>query len=561
MVKRFITFVQQEIVGVHQAAFLLGLFTLLSSLLALVRDRLLAHSFGAGAELDIYYAAFRVPDFLYASLASLVSISILIPFFTEIFEHKKEDASKLMDTIFTAFLTLMIVASGIAWMLMPHIVKFILPGISDPTAQSEVIMLSRILLLQPICLGISNLLGVVTQISKRFIMYAMSPIFYNIAIIFGIIVLYPYFGLSGLVYGVVIGGLLHFAIQVPYVKGAGLLPRFTSHVDMGVVKKIFLHSIPRTITLSATQLELIFLTSYASFLAVGSIAIFNLATNLQAVPFAIVAVSYALAAFPTLSGYFAKGETRKFVEHVVLAARHIIFWSIPITVLFIVLRAQVVRTVLGSGSFNWEHTRLTAACIAIFVISLAAQGLELLFIRAYYAAGKTRMPLVVNLCSSVITITMPFFLLYLFDRSMLFRYFIESLLKVVDIPGSAVLMLPLGFTIGTIVNAIIFWWMFEKEFGEFNTKVLPTLSQSLQSGILGGFAAYLGLNIFDGYLNLNTLPGIFLQGLGAGIMGITITALTFVVLRNEEIKEVWNALHHKFRFSRVVVSEPENIER
>ncbi len=561
MVKKFLKLIHQEIAGVHQAAFFLGFFTFLSSLLALFRDRLLAHSFGASQSLDIYYAAFRVPDFIYASIASLVSISILIPFFTGIFETKKAEAAKLMDTIFTVFLSLMIVVSAIAWFLMPYIVNFILPGISDPQSKIELVNLSRILLLQPICLGISNLLGVVTQISKRFIIYAISPIFYNVAIIFGIIVLYPHFGLRGLVTGVIIGGLMHFAIQVPYVQSRGLLPKFTFNIDFSIVKTIFLHSIPRTITLSATQIELIFLTSYASFLTVGSISIFNFATNLQSVPFSIVAVSYALAAFPTLSGYFAKGETAKFIDHVSLAARHIIFWSVPITVLFIVLRAQIVRTILGSGSFNWDNTRLTAACVALFVVSLVAQGLELLFVRAYYAAGRTKKPLFVNIFSSIVTVTLPFFLLTLFNTVPVFRFFIEALFKVQDIPGSAVLMLPLGFTLGTIVNASIFWWMFNRDFGSFSARVWPTFFTSLQAAILGGFASYLALNLLDNYLNLDTLPGIFLQGLGAGVFGLLITVCTFVVLRNEEIIEVWNSFHQKLGFNnQVVVSDPEHIE-
>jgi putative peptidoglycan lipid II flippase len=365
----------------------------------------------------------------------------------------------------------------------------------------------------------------------------------------------------GLVMGVVIGGLMHFAIQIPYVQSFGLIPRIRFNIDMSVVKNIFIHSIPRTITLSASQIELIFLTSYASYLTIGSIAIFNFATNLQSVPFSIVAVSYALAAFPTLSGYFAKGETQKFVDHVVLAARHIIFWSVPITVLFIVLRAQIVRTILGSGSFNWEHTRLTAACVAMFIVSLVAQGLEILFVRAYYAAGKTRRPLIVNVISSIITISLPFFLLQLFNGSEMFRYFIESLFKIEGINGSGIIMLPLGFTLGTIINALIFWYMFQKEFGNFTARVMPSFFSSLQAGILGGFAAYLTLNILDDYLNLNTLPGIFLQGLGGAIVGLVITVCTFVVLRNEEIAEVWHSFHQKLGFtSRVVVSEPENIE-
>lgn len=560
MVSKLIKIFHQEIAGVHQAAFLLGFFTFLSQLLALVRDRLLAHYFGAGETLDLYYAAFRVPDFIYAAVASLVSISVLIPFFSGIFERRKEEASHLMDTIFTSFMLLMIVVSAIAWFLMPHLVEFILPGIKDPAAQAHLIQLSRILLLQPICLGISNLLGVITQISKRFFIYSLSPIFYNVAIIFGLFVLYPHFGLQGIVWGVVIGGFMHFAIQVPFVKEKGLLPSFTSKLDFKTIKDIFFLSVPRTLTLSASQIELIFITSYASFLTAGSISIFNLSNNLQSVPFAIVGVSYALAAFPTLSGYYAKGEKDKFLNHLITAARHIIFWSIPTMVLFIVLRAQIVRVILGSGSFNWDNTRLTAASLGLFVISLAAQSLELLFIRAYYAAGKTTKPLLVNLISSIITISMPWVLLQVFYHVPIFRYFVQALFKVDTLTGSEVLMLPLGFSIGTIINAVIFWIMFEKDFGHFSKKVTPSLFSSIQAGVLGGFGAYLALTFLGPVLNLNTLAGIFTQGFFAGIVGVIVTICVFVLLKNEEIKEVWAILNQKFVQSKVVVADPEEIE-
>src|SRR3972149_427019 len=110
---------------------------------------------------------------------------------------------------------------------------------------------------------------------------------------------------------------------------------------------------------------------------------------MQSVPLAIVGVSYSTALFPTISRLFSEGNRQKFVSEMIIAARHIVFWSIPITVLFIILRAQIVRTILGAGEFSWSNTRLAAAALAIFSISVLAQSLSLLFVRAYYASGRT----------------------------------------------------------------------------------------------------------------------------------------------------------------------------
>jgi putative peptidoglycan lipid II flippase len=575
----------KEIAGVHQAAFLLGTFTLMSQLLALVRDRMLANFFGAGQTLDLYYTAFRIPDLLFASVASLVSISVLIPFFSGVFEHSKENTRKLLDSIFTGFIAIMVGASLLAFILMPYLVRFFFGNLGGEEAMVELTFLSRLLLLQPICLGISNVFGVVTQISKRFFLYALSPVLYNLSIIFGLVFLYPIYGIRGVVGGVVIGGIMHFAIQIPFVFKQGLLPRLTMRFDIKTIVDVIKISIPRTITLSGNMLELIVITSFASWLVAGSVSVLNLALNLQSVPFAIVGVSYALAAFPTLSACFAKGEREKFMQHIVTAVRHVIFWSIPIAALFIVLRAQIVRTILGSGSFNWDHTRLTAACLALFVVSLVAQGLELLFIRAYYAAGKTAKPLVLNIISSVFTIGFPFLLLMLFNTNSVFRFFIESLFKVEGIEGSAVLMLPLGYSIGTLLNALAFWIMFEYDFGRvwmkkadsdeaktnatyalssdrfaFTPKVMPTLLVSIEAAVFGGFVAYLGLNIFDTVFNLSTLFGIFMQGFVAGLMGIAGAVIVFLLLGNKEIEEIYGALRQKVWKGKIIVSEPDKIE-
>ncbi|MBU3668414.1 MAG: hypothetical protein FGM57_00425 [Candidatus Taylorbacteria bacterium] len=556
MVRKLLHIFHKEIAGVHQAALLLGAFTLGSQVLALVRDRLLAHNFGAGQTLDLYYTAFRIPDLIYAAVASLVSISVLIPFFSSVSEERKEDGQKFLSSIFTVFMLAMVLISGIAFMFMPQIVHTFF---ADIGRSDELVTLSRILLLQPICLGISNVFGVVTQMGKRFFLYAMSPIVYNLAIIFGIVVLFPMYGIQGVMYGVVLGGILHFSIQIPYILKSGMFPVPVRHIDFEVVRKVVRISIPRTIALSANMFELIILTAMASTLVAGSVAVFNLALNLQSVPFAIVGVSYALAAFPTLSAYFAKGEREQFMSQIATAARHIIFWSIPISALFIVLRAQIVRTVLGSGNFNWEDTRLTAACLALFTLSLVAQSLELLFIRSYYAAGKTAKPLFVNIISSVITISMPYALIVLFTKSEAFKYFMESLFKVEGLRGTEVLMLPLGFTIGTIFNAVAFWILFEKDFGKMKG-VFATLLVSIQAAVVGGFVAYVGLNIFAPVFDQNTVTGIFSQGLLAGMLGAGATAFVFKILESTELVEVWGALKQKVTRNRIIVSEPDKIE-
>jgi putative peptidoglycan lipid II flippase len=363
----------------------------------------------------------------------------------------------------------------------------------------------------------------------------------------------------GIVVGVIVGALLHFLIQVPSVFSLGLFPRLSFPVDFSYIKRIIFISLPRTFTLSVSNIEIFILLGFASLYTTGSISIFNLSYNLQSISLSIIGVSYSLAAFPTLARLFSKGEKTEFLEHILVSARHIIFWSVPLAVLFIVLRAQIVRVVLGSGQFDWGDTRLTAAALALFTVSVVFQSLELLFTRGYYSAGKTKVPLVVSILSGIVTVSSAFFLTSTFQTVSSFRFFIESILRVEGLPGTEVLMLPLAYSIGACFNSLLLAVVFHMDFKGFSLPLLRTFFHSFAASVIMGFYAYLSLNFLAKFLDLDTFSGIFLQGLGAGIIGIGIGILVLQLLGNEEYKEVSRAFHHRVFRPRLVSPETTDL--
>ncbi len=545
MVKRVLKIFHKEISGLHEAAYLLAFFAILSQLMALARDRLLAYSFGAGGSLDLYYAAFELPDFIFITVASMVSISVLVPFLIEKLEVSKALGKKFVDNIFSFFFILIIVISIIAYFLMPYLAATIFPKLVKASPNSDFIGMARILLLSPILLGISNFLASITQVYRRFLIYAISPLLYNFGIIIGIVFFYPIFGLKGLAFGVILGAILHFSIQIPFVWKQGLIPRFSFNIDFANIGKVVFLSIPRTITLGISQIALIFLVSFASRMSEGSVSVFNFSMNLQTVPLSIIGVSYSIAAFPTLSRLFSSGQKDKFLQQIITSSRHIIFWSIPISVLFIVLRAQIVRTILGAGKFSWEDTRLTAASLALFTVSIIAQSLLLLFIRGYYAMGNTKKPLYAGLFSGAMIVFFSYGFIKLFNAFPMFQYFIESLLRVGGIPGTVVLMLPLGYSLALIVNCVILAINLHKDFPDYIKAITNTLFQSFGASIIMGSVSYLCLNILDKVFNLNKLWGVFSQGLISGLIGLCSFILVLKLLKNYEIIEIWRTLHKK----------------
>lgn len=549
-------FLDKEIRSLNQAAFLLGLFSLFSLFLGFLRDRLLAHMFGAGSELDIYYAAFRIPDFLFISVASIVSLSVLIPFIIEKDSQSRQALRGFIDSVFSFFAILMLLAAILAYFLMPQLSQILFKGFSA-VAIEEVVFISRLLLLSPVILGLSNLFGSLTQAYNRFLIYALAPILYNAGIVIGILFFSQKLGILGAVIGVILGASLHLLVQVPYVWQSGFLPRLTFRPDWNLIKKVAKISFPRTLTLSMSSIVLLFLVAMAARIAPGSISIISLSNNIQGISLSLIGVSYSLAAFPTLSRKFQEKDMKAFVEQMAISARFIIFWSLPLSATLVVLRAQIVRVLLGSGLFDWSATRLTAAAVALFIVSSLFQSLMLLFMRGFYSAGITRKPFYINLISSLALGLITYYLLEFFYRSNTFHLFITALMKVEDLPTSAVLMLPLGFSLGTFINTVILWYAFEREFPGFSQGIVRTLFEGVGAACIMGAASYAGLNLFAHLFNTDTLVGIFMQGILAGILGIAAGILVLVALKSQELSQVSKVLVSRFWKTKVIATDPE----
>ena len=552
MVKRILKLFNKDFGNVHHAAILLGVAMFMSQILGLVRDRILASSIGPSQTLDIYYAAFRIPDLLFVTIASLASVTAVAPMLAKYFkdgdgEVEKLKARKFLGDCLTFFTLLLIIASVVVFFAMPILSRLIAPGF-DAEAQSELVHMSRIMLASPILLGVSNLLGSVTQLFRRFTVYALSPIVYNLGIIVGIVFFYPTLGIVGLAYGVAIGALLHVSIQVPTLLSLKMLPVIRKDFSLTEVMSVVKTSLPRTMTLSLTTIAMFAIVSIASSLGEGSISRLQFAYNLSAVPVAIIGLSYSVAAFPSLASLFQEGKLDIFASTIANIFRHIIFWSMPVLVLFVVLRAQIVRVILGGGAFTWTDTKLTAAALALFVISIVVNGLFILMTRVFYAAGETRKPLIIASSATVFQIALAYIFTKLYTFSEPARLFLERLFRVEGVPDTGMLMLALTFSIGSFIS---FFFLFHIVARRYLTRDLvrvirKTTYDVLFASLLGGVVAYGGLHYFAFAFDLEYLKGVFFQGFLSGVLGIIAMFYTLKVLKNAELEEVSSAIHKKF---------------
>lgn len=537
MVKRTLRAITNKIGGLHTAAFWLAGFSLASQILAFLRDRLLAHHFGASSSLDVYYASFEVPDLIFSTAASLISASILIPLLTRWDEEENKKRDLYINSVFTVFFGLLIVTSVLAWFFMPQLIHTFFSGLGEEGA-NQTINFSRILLLSPLLLGLSNFFGSITQYEKRFLLYAISPLLYNVGIIVGTLLGASKFGVSAVVLGVVSGAFLHMTLQAVWVFFSGNAPKIVAKIDWKETVKTFSLSIPRTISLSASSLVGLVFVAVASKFPAGSIAAYTFSFNLQSVPLVIIGASYSLAAFPTLASHFVKKEISALSECLSSGLRHIIFWSLPITALFIVLRAHIVRVVLGSGQFDWSDTRITAAAMALFVSSILFQSLQLFLTRAHYAFGKTRLPLIINIFSASLTVMLAFLLTNFSTDGAVFVS-IGKFLKVEGLDRLIVLGLPLAFSIGALVSAFLLWRFLEDSIRDSIFKpLLLSFTNGLISAFIAGLAAWGTLQIFGGLFDLELAVQVFLHGLIAGTVGIACSILFLYFSHNREFFEI-----------------------
>jgi len=531
------------------AAVILAVSYFLSFLLGLLRDRLLAAHFGAGNTLDAYYTAFRIPDFV-AIVLMMGAISVaLIPIFTENLLQSKEKAFSYFANLLNLFLIFLIVICAILFLFTPALISVIAPGFA-PDKKDITVQLTRIMFLSPILLGASNMISAVLMVFKKFLITSIAPILYNLGSIIGILFFVPYFGVSGLAYGIILGAFMHLCIQLPALFEIGFRPKkmfLWFDKDFLLTLKL---TLPRAIGLAATQINLIIVTAIGSLLAVGSITVFNFANDLANPIIALLAVPFSTAVFPALSMLATKKDTQGFLEKFYSTFRQIIFLIIPASALCYLLRAHLVRVVLGSGKFDWSATKLTAACFGIFMIGLFAQGLIYLLSKSFFAIKNTFVPAMVSIISIAVLPPLAYFFIHFLARQNLFSYIVFSILRIDQVKNTVVVGLPLAISIDAIIQIILLTIFFKVNVKEFKfSKLHAFLVKVFAATVISVAVDYFIRQALGGYFGSNTLLVLFLQTVVVGFLGVGAYLVAAYVMNIEEVHELKKYLFSRLGFS------------
>ena len=374
------------------ASLILTVAALASRLLGWVRLLVIGSQFGADAELDAYFAAFRIPDAIFQLVVAGALSAALIPVFQG-YRARGQDAEawRLASSIINLVLIALVGLSLLMAIFAPWLVPIVAPGFDAPTTELAV-NLTRIMLLSPVLVGMGAVVSGILNSHQQFTVPAIAPLLYNLAIIAAAIFLAPTLGVEGLAIGVVAGSLAHLVVQLPSLARIG--QRYELRIGLGDpgVRKVAWLMGPRLLGLAAGQINFLVSTVLASGLVAGSLTAYNYAFQLSQIPVGIIGVSIAVALFPTLSHDAALGHLGRIRTQVSGAVRQLVFIAAFLTVATIVLREPVAAAFYQYGAFTADASARTASALAFFAIGLGGHIVVHVLTRAFYAMQDTRTP-------------------------------------------------------------------------------------------------------------------------------------------------------------------------
>ncbi len=531
----------------------MAISSLASRLLGLARDGLFAGTFGTSDQAGIYFAAFKIPDFLFNFLIAGGLSVVFLPVFAEYMRKSEKEGWEMANSILNGFLALVSVFAVICFIFTPQLLRIFLPGFSSQQIATAV-PLTRLLLLSPIFLGLSSLLSSILMHFNNFINFSLAPAIYNLCIIFGIIFLAPAYGVFGVGIGVALGAFLHMAVQIPPALKAGLKFKFENGFKHSATKQVFISAIPRTIAAASQQLDDLLTTGIVSaVVSVSGISVLAYAYNIQFIPVGLFAIPFAVAIFPILSKQWAAGDKQNFLESFSNMVRQIIFFITPMAVLLFILRAQAVRLILGTlgktGVFDIASTKITAACLGIYAMAIIATGIVPIFIRGFFAAKDTKTPTIISVSCIAVDIAFSWIFPVALKKYAVFSGLMARLLDLEGFKDLAVIGVPMAWLLAATLQALFLGWFFYKKIGDFGfEKLFRSFFKIAASSVMAGIVCYFGLMIFGNaiallpYVKDHLALSLFMQSALAGIIAVGAYIALCKLFKVEELEMAKRAI-------------------
>jgi len=463
-----------------------------------------------------------------------------IPVFSQYLVKNPKKAWHVASAVITISFSLFLVLGLLLALFAEPLSRLIAPTF---TARELVLMvnLTRVLIIAQGSFLVSNFVTGMLQSYQHFLVPALSPIAYNLGIIFGILVLSPIFGIYGPAIGVVIGALLHLLVQLPLIKQIGFYYRPNFDYRHPAVKRIGRLMLPRTLALAITQIELTVAVFIATSLASGSLAIFYFAQHLNTLPVGLFGATIGQAALPTLSQQTSK-SLDKFKDLFVSSLNQVLYLSLPASMILLVLRVPAVRLAFGAKGFPWQATLLTGQVVALFAISVFAQSAIQILVRGFYALSNTKTPLFLGAIAVLTNVALSFWFVYSLNLS--------------------VLGLALAISLSSFLHAGLLFIFLHRQVQGFDLKQLftPFIKMSLAT-VVTGVSLWAPLRLLDLYVlnTARTIDLIILTVITIAV-GLSVYLLLSKLLKVKELDSFLSLVKRIKNFKQVLSQTEEVLE-
>ncbi len=506
-----------EEVRVTRAAGIIGLSTFISRILGFIRDMVVAAIFGATLSADAFYVAYRIPSLLRELFAEGSMSAGFVPVFTEyLTKRSKEDARRLAHVAFTMVLLVLLLVSLLGILVAPWLVKVIAPGFSDDPYKAELTtFLTRLMFPYLLFIGLAALsMGMLNSL-RSFAAPAISPAVYNLCVIGTVLWLSPMLTepITGVAFGVVIGGLAQWLIQLPGLHQQSMAFRLRWEPSHEGLKRMGILLLPILLGLSVSQINIFFNTLFASFLKEGSVTYLYYGMRLIHFPLGIFGIALATAILPSMAMQAANHARAELTETLSFGLRLVFFITFPALVGLILLRIPIVHLLFQHGEFTYQDTLGTAAAVMGYAVGLWAFGGVRIVVSAFYALQDTKTPVKTAMLAVVANI----------------------LLSLILMPFLQHAGLALAASLASILNLSLLIWQFQKRFGLVDRhRILRShgrvLIASAVMGVVCWWVAHQGVWIMQGYW---VHKSFLLTG---GVLGgIVVYVVIHLLMKSEEV--------------------------
>ncbi|MCD6486557.1 MAG: murein biosynthesis integral membrane protein MurJ [Syntrophobacterales bacterium] len=406
---------ETENIRVVKAAWVVGLATLLSRVFGFIRDMVIAGFFGAGLATDAFFVAFRIPNLLRRLFAEGSLTIAFIPVFTGYLKRSKRQAVEFAGIAFTLLSIVLALVSVAGILLSPWIIRIMAPGFADiPDKYALTVFLTRLMFpyiffisLVALCMGILNSF-------RHFAAPALAPVILNICMIASAFLLRDFFRepVISLAVGVMVGGILQLALQIPFLLkvGARLKPNF--HFDHPGIKKIGILMLPAVFGAAVYQTSIFINTILASLLPEGSVSYLYYADRVVQLPLGVFAMAVGTASLPSFSEQVAEGRYEELKDTISFSLRLILFVTIPAMIALIVLRVPIISVLFQRGKFDAAATLFTAQALLYYAVGLWAFSCIRVVVSAFYAMQDTRTPVKIAVAALLVNVIMGIILMF-----------------------------------------------------------------------------------------------------------------------------------------------------